>query len=83
MSNTRRPKNADFQVIDGIPYYARKKEDFEVCCDCSLVHRVKYEVVDSKGNPVKGARIRMTVWRDERATAARRRPYKFVTTDDE
>lgn len=79
----KRGKNTVFQVIDGEPYFAHKKEDYEICCDCALVHRVKYEVVNRRGEPVKGTRVRMTVWRDDRSTAARRRPFKFTPEDHE
>lgn len=41
----------------------------EQCCDCGLVHRVDYRVVD-------GA-IEFRAYRDNRATAAARRAFKF------
>lgn len=36
-----------------------------ICCDCSLVHTVKYKLVDGK--------IRTVIERDNRATQAQRR----------
>ncbi len=35
------------------------------CCDCGLVHRVQFKVVNG--------RVQFRVWRDKRATAATRR----------
>lgn len=37
-----------------------------MCCDCGLVHRFGYKVVN-------GSRMEFAAWRDNRATAARRR----------
>ena len=58
------------QVIDGEPYYPSA---YEICCDCGLTHKVKYEALDEKGKKIKGAKIRATAWalkkmsREERA----------------
>ena len=55
--------------------YIRDEEEVEmyygvetpiICCDCSLTHNFKFQHVDKK-------RLVMTVVRDERVTAARRR----------
>lgn len=49
------------------------------CCDCGLVHRVKVEpfrvetIGPRGGKKVGPLKLRRTVWRDERATAAVRR----------
>lgn len=45
-----------------------KTNFLDACCDCGLVHRSQYRVVDGK--------IYMRCWRDERATAACRRRRK-------
>lgn len=36
-----------------------------MCCDCSLIHRIKFKI--------KNGQISWQVWRDNRATAAARR----------
>ena len=43
----------------------RKKDYKFACCDCNLVHRVRFAV--------KGSTLSFEVWRDNRATAALRR----------
>ena len=65
-------RKGDLEVVDGKPYYATLPEDFETCCDCGLTHRVRYRIEDSNGDPIKGAQIKMTVWRDETQTKIRR-----------
>ena len=48
------------------------------CCDCHLVHIVDFRIrTDKRGRP--GVELRMR--RDERATAAMRRPFKFSKED--
>lgn len=79
----RRSLRGFHQVVDGVSYYVKRPFDFEQCCDCNLVHKVKYEVVDQEGNAVVGMRIRLTVWRDERSTAASRRPFKFIKDEED
>ena len=45
------------------------------CCDCGLVHRLNFRIVLDK----RGRRfIQFQVFRDERATAAKRRGKKYV-----
>lgn len=57
------------------------------CCDCGLVHKVQFEVFrKTKTHPdgsydveeidQKGLGIRLRMWRDERATAQKRRYQK-------
>ena len=50
------------------------------CCDCGLVHEIKFRVLDAKtGNPVKGVKVQFQVSRHNRATAAiRRKPHAFI-----
>lgn len=51
------------------------------CCDCKLVHNIKFTVVKARsiggGNftlkPVSGYRVRFQAFRNNRATAAKRR----------
>jgi hypothetical protein len=42
----------------------------EQCCDCGLIHRLDFRIVDG--------RIEFRTRRDERATAAARRNFKFT-----
>ena len=45
-----------------------------MCCDCGLVHKMNYRVVDAKsGSLVKGVKVQFKAYRDNRATAASRR----------
>lgn len=47
-----------------------RKSDLKMaCCDCGLVHRMRFIV--------SGKRIRIRAWRDNRSTAALRRYNKF------
>lgn len=49
------------------------------CCDCGLVHKVDFQVSFSKsGKPS----VHYRVFRDEKATAAMRRPLKFSRDKD-
>ncbi|MCC6779757.1 MAG: hypothetical protein IT537_24515 [Hyphomicrobiales bacterium] len=41
----------------------------EQCCDCGLIHRLDFRIVDG--------RIEFRTRRDDRATAAARRPFRF------
>ena len=45
----------------------------EQCCDCGLIHRLDFRIVDGK--------VEFRTRRDDRATAAARRTFKF--TQDE
>lgn len=59
---------------DGEWIRPRRRGFKEMCCDCHLVHLLEFRVVDGK--------IEFRASRDERATAAARRGFKF-TKDDE
>jgi len=52
---------------DGEPIHIKwKTEGHKIsCCSCSLVHLLDFDV--------KGSTLTMRAWRDNRATAARRR----------
>lgn len=61
-----------------VPYYhvswgewirVRKKNFKEQCCDCGLVHRLDFRIVDGT--------IEVRTRRDDRSTAAIRRAFKF------
>ncbi len=56
-----------YQVSDGEPrVYSTRETQKIACCDCGLVHVHRYRI---RGKTL----IEVRVWRDERATAARRR----------
>lgn len=45
------------------------------CCDCGLVHRIDFRVLDWRtAKPMSYSKVQMRVERDNRATAAARRP---------
>ena len=51
----------------------RMQKHREQCCDCGLIHRLDVRIVDGK--------VEFRTRRDDRATAAARRTFKF--TQDE
>lgn len=57
-----------YHVTDGEWLPVQKRGFREQCCDCALIHRVNYRIVD-------GA-IEVQSFRDNRATAAARRKRK-------
>jgi hypothetical protein len=72
---TYRDRSGTIRVVDGSPFYIPNlKEHYETCCDCGMVHRVKFRIEDANGDPVKGARLKQWAWvekamtRDERNT---------------
>lgn len=59
-----------YHVSDGEWITVSKRGYKEQCCDCGLVHRLNFKVDDKGG-------IHIQTTRDERATAAVRRAFKF------
>jgi len=54
------------QVVPGEWIKLKKSSDFRMmCCDCSLVHKVKFKIV--------GSSIWLRMWQDNRATGQARR----------
>jgi hypothetical protein len=52
----------------------------EQCCDCGLIHRLDFRIVDARrgGRAAgRGLRIEFRTRRDDRATAAARRRFGF------
>lgn len=45
----------------------------DACCDCGLVHKVDFRIVDG--------RVELRAYRDARATAGVRRPFRFGDDD--
>lgn len=64
------------QVVEGEWYEPTLKGHVEQCCDCQLVHKNEYRVLNPEGDVVTGMRVEMRCWRDERKTAAARRTKK-------
>lgn len=62
------------QIVDGEWVRVLKRGFRDMCCDCGLVHRMDFRIIDG--------RIEFKVHRDDRATAAARRPYKFIKDED-
>jgi hypothetical protein len=52
----------------------RKQNFREQCCDCGLVHRLDFRIVEG--------RIEFRTRRDDRATAAARRFFRFVRGEE-
>ena len=56
------------QMIDGVWLGVPKRGFKEQCCDCGLVHKLNFRIVNGK--------LEIQVYRDERATSAVRRGLK-------
>lgn len=65
-----------YQVTDGEWIEVPMRGYKEQCCSCALTHRMNFRITD------KG-RIEIQTFRDERATAAARRAFKFEKEKDE
>ena len=57
-------------------------DNYDQCCDCGLVHRTKYKIVDKDGRVIRGAKLMNVVWRERRSTAAVRRHFKFEKDEE-
>ncbi len=75
--STRNPKRRckyETELEGEVLEFDPVKEDWYIaCCDCSLVHKHDFEIVDKSGAPIKGARVRWISYRDNRATGQLRR----------
>jgi hypothetical protein len=63
-------------VMDGDTVYPVRRGYRMMCCDCGLVHKINFRLVP---HGKRGKRIVLTVYRDERATAAARRRKQVKT----
>jgi hypothetical protein len=61
-------KASDFEWIQPI-----RRGYKMACCDCGLVHGVNFRIIKYAGG--KRTKVQFQAWRDERATAAKRRRY--------
>ena len=68
------------QIYDGEWFQPKRKGFKDQCCDCGLVHTIDFVIVDEnkKQQPLpKGWAIQLRARRNNRATAAIRRNFKF------
>lgn len=64
-------KRVNYEVIAYGEWTRPRMKDFrEQCCDCGLIHRLDFRIVDG--------RIEFRTRRDDRATAAVRRRFRFA-----
>jgi hypothetical protein len=60
-----------YDVISYGEWTRPRRQDFrEQCCDCGLIHRLDFRIVDGK--------VEFRTRRDNRATAAARRSARFL-----
>ena len=79
-------KRISYDVVGYGEWIRPRMRNFrEQCCDCGLIHRLDFRIVDDgKGEPQgrarRSSRLRVEVRtrRDDRATAAARRTFKFA-----
>ena len=63
-------KRVVYRVISYGEWTRPRMRNFrEQCCDCGLIHRLDFRIVDG--------RVEFRTRRDDRATAAARRSFKF------
>jgi hypothetical protein len=83
-------KRVSYDVIGYGEWIRPRMRDFrEQCCDCGLIHRLDFRIVDDRKGvrapPAKGRsrpssrlRVEVRTRRDDRATAAARRSFRFT-----
>ena len=65
------PKRVRYDVVPYGGWTRPRVRNFrEQCCDCGLIHRLDFRIVDGK--------VEFRMRRDDRATAAARRTFKFT-----
>jgi hypothetical protein len=89
------PKRSTYHVIDFGEWIRPRMRDFrEQCCDCGLIHRLDFRIVDAakgRSRPSSGSKqrsrppsrlhVEFRTRRDDRGTAAARRPFRFAPDD--
>jgi hypothetical protein len=64
-------KRVTYDVISYGEWTRPRMRNFrEQCCDCGLIHRLDFRIVDDK--------VEFRTRRDDRATAAARRTFRFT-----
>lgn len=66
MAKGKMPRPTQFER--GVPHVPTTEFFYEECCDCGLVHRVRYEAVDGDGKVIPQAKVRVTYWRHDTFT---------------
>ena len=67
-------KRVTYDVISYGEWTRPRMANFrEQCCDCGLIHRLDFRIVDGK--------VEFRTRRDDRATAAARRTFKFASDE--
>lgn len=64
-------KSGYYQITDGEWIRVPKRGFKEQCCDCGLVHRLNFRIVD-------GGKIEVQTFRDPRATNGARKHFKYT-----
>jgi hypothetical protein len=76
------PKRLRYDVVEYGEWIRPRRQNFrEQCCDCGLIHRLDFRIVDARdGAPARGRglAIEIRTRRDDRATAAVRRRFGFA-----
>lgn len=63
-------KSGYYQITDGEWIRVPKRGLKEQCCDCGLVHRLNFRIVD-------GGKIEVQTFRDSRATNGARKHFNY------
>jgi hypothetical protein len=81
-------KRVSYDVIGYGEWIRPRMRDFrEQCCDCGLIHRLDFRIVDEgrsarapkgRSRPSSNLRVEVRTRRDDRATAAARRSFRFT-----
>ena len=70
-----------YVVSDGEWIRPRMQNFREQCCDCGLIHRLDFRIIDVRNGALargRGLAIEVRTRRDDRATAAARRGFGFT-----
>lgn len=71
------------QVTDGEWFAPSMVAHWDSCCDCHLIHREQFKVVDKRtGKKIRNAQVWVRSYRHDRATSASRRNFNFEKDDD-
>ncbi len=65
MAPLKNPKRINYKVIEDGEWVRLTLDHYLACCDCGLVHRITFKIVDGK--------LFMRPYRDEDATKKRRK----------
>jgi hypothetical protein len=75
-------KRITYDVISYGEWTRPRMRNFrEQCCDCGLIHRLDFRIVDGRTGArarLRGLQVEFRIRRDDRATAAARRTFRFT-----